>query len=722
MNNVNWFSSSRFRFVIIALGIVVGFVAGFAAYNVTFNQTAARMAGVVDFTKSQSLTYDSFNDASTTKSLLRSIESAGQLARDISQDGGAVDEASLARYAGELSLTGVLVLTPQGDLVGSYSSDEVGYAQLENELRETSALDVTRYAEKTYTSRIDLDDGSYVDIGCVQRLDAPGVVVSMYHTKLIFASRYNLTLQSMVEGYSTQNNGSIVVENEGQFIAANMMTSAQLQAEGLSDFDQGVVAEIRDHCKLGKASVIRAESTWFIASFDKARDYYVYTYTPLRNNMGGVVLSVALALALYTVLAVLLLLLKRQSEHAHLHELVAQEHEYSERLAESARAAQSANTAKTEFLQRMSHDIRTPINGIRGMVEMGNAFDGDIAKQRECRQKVWTASGILLDLVSEVLDMSKLESGEVELELRSTNLVELNDEVCEMLERQAGELHVTIIKEQDRIEHPYVMASQIHLKRLIMNIAGNAVKYNKPGGTVRLSCEELHAQGATGMYRITVADTGIGMSEEFQKHLFEPFSREEQKLEAQPSGTGLGTVIAKQLTEVMGGTITFDSKLDVGTTCVITLPLIIDFDAQQRNEELDQQADVTLSGMSILLVEDNELNREIAEFVLDQAGAHVTTAFDGREAVDTFAAAAPGTFSLVLMDIMMPNMNGYEATRAIRAMDRSDAQSVPIVAMSANAFADDVAHSREAGMDDHLAKPIDADKLVRALARYRKDA
>ena len=721
MSNGNWLSN-RFWAVIIAIGVVMGVVAGFAAFNVTFSQVADRMAGVVDFTKSQSLTYDSFNDASTTKSLLRSIESAGQLARDVSQDGGATDTESLQRYAGELSLTAALVLTPEGDLVGSYSSDEVGYAQVESELRETSALDVARYPLKTYATRIELEDGSHVDVGCSNRLDAPGVIVSLYRTKPAFGNRYSLTLQSMVEGYSTQNNGCIVVENDGNYIATNTMTLAQLQSEGIGDFDKGVISAIKERCTLGKASVINVESTWFIASFDKARDYYVYTYTPLRNNLGGVALSVVLALALYAVFVILVVLLRRQSEHEHLLELVAQEHEYSERLAEAAREAQSANTAKTEFLQRMSHDIRTPINGIRGMVEMGNAFDGDVAKQRECRQKIWMASGILLDLVSEVLDMSKLESGEVELELRSTNLVALNDEVCEMLERQAGELHVTIIKEQDHIEHPYVMASQTHLKRVIMNIASNAVKYNKPGGTVRLSCEELHAEGATAMYRITVADTGIGMSKDFQQHLFEPFSREVQKLVAQPSGTGLGTVIAKQLTELMGGAITFDSELDVGTTCVITLPLVIDFDAQQRNEELDEQGDVTLAGMSILLVEDNELNREIAEFVLDQAGAHVTTAFNGREAVDAFAAAAPGSFDLVLMDIMMPNMNGYEATRAIRAMNRTDAKCVPIVAMSANAFADDVAYSRESGMNDHLAKPIDADKLVRVLARYRKDA
>ena len=519
MSNGNWLSS-RFWAVIIAIGVVMGVVAGFAAFNVTFSQVADRMAGVVDFTKSQSLTYDSFNDASTTKSLLRSIESAGQLARDVSQDGGATDAESLQRYAGELSLTAALVLTPEGDLVGSYSSDEVGYAQVESELRETSALDVARYPLKTYATRIELEDGSHVDVGCSSRLDAPGVVVSLYRTKPAFGNRYSLTLQSMVEGYSTQNNGCIVVENDGNYIAANTMTLAQLQSEGIGDFDKGVISAIKERCTLGKASVINAESTWFIASFDKGRDYYVYTYTPLRNNLGGVALSVALALALYAVFVILVVLLRRQSEHEHLHELVAQEHEYSERLAEAAREAQSANTAKTEFLQRMSHDIRTPINGIRGMVEMGNVFDGDVAKQRECRQKIWMASGILLDLVNEVLDMSKLESGKVELELRSTNLVALNDEVCEMLERQADELHVTIIKEQDRIEHPYVMASQTHLKRVIMNIASNAVKYNKPGGTVRLSCEELHAEGATAMYRITVSDTGIGMSKDFQQHLF----------------------------------------------------------------------------------------------------------------------------------------------------------------------------------------------------------
>ena len=257
MSNGNWLSN-RFWAVIIAIGVVMGVVAGFAAFNVTFSQAADRMAGVVDFTKSQSLTYDSFNDASTTKSLLRSIESAGQLARDVSQDGGATDAESLQRYAGELSLTAALVLTPEGDLVGSYSSYEVGYAQVESELRETSALDVVRYPLKTYATRIELEDGSHVDVGCSNRLDAPGVIVSLYRTKPAFGNRYSLTLQSMVEGYSTQNSGCIVVENDGNYIAANTMTLAQLQSEGIGDFDKGVISAIKERCTLGKASVINA--------------------------------------------------------------------------------------------------------------------------------------------------------------------------------------------------------------------------------------------------------------------------------------------------------------------------------------------------------------------------------------------------------------------------------------------------------------------------------
>ena len=365
----------------------------------------------------------------------------------------------------------------------------------------------------------------------------------------------------------------------------------------------------------------------------------------------------------------------------------------------------------------MSHDIRTPINGIRGMVEIANAYDGDLAKQRECRQKIWTASGILSELVNEVLDMSKLESGEVKLDLQPTNLVEVVEEICQIMEHQAAQLGVTISCDRSGISHPVVMASSLHLKRLIMNIASNAVKYNKPGGAVRVTCSEHAQEGGAATYRFVIADTGIGMSSEFQNRVFDPFSREQRKDAEHVTGTGLGTVIAKQLAELMDGDLVYESRLGEGTVCTITLPLTIDFEASSTLNEHHAHDQAKLAGMNILLAEDNDLNREIALFILTEAGAKVTCADDGFKALSAFEQADAGTFDLILMDIMMPNMNGYEATRAIRSLSREDARTIPIVAMSANAFTEDKVRCREAGMDGHLTKPIDSDKLIDALSK-----
>ena len=261
------------------------------------------------------------------------------------------------------------------------------------------------------------------------------------------------------------------------------------------------------------------------------------------------------------------------------------------------------------------------------------------------------------------------------------------------------------------------MASSLHLKRLIMNIASNAVKYNKPGGAVRVTCSEHACEAGAATYRFVIADTGIGMSSEFQERMFDSFSREQQKNAEHATGTGLGTVIAKQLAELMGGDIAYESRLGEGATCTITLPLAIDLEASSTQHDHRAHSRATLEGLSVLLAEDNDLNREIAEFVLTEAGAKVTCADDGLEVLSVFERADAGTFDLILMDIMMPHMDGYEATRAIRSLPREDAQAIPIMAMSANAFTEDKVRCREAGMDGHLAKPIDSGKLIDALAK-----
>ena len=707
----------RFWAIAIVIGVMVACVSGMFGFGSVFRQAAERSDNVVAFAKSQSLIYDSFNDSVATTSQVLAILNATQLAYNISYDGDGVGQADLERAARQLSVSNAFVLTADGQLVSSYSNNNVTFGMVQHEITADVALEVVDYPRKVYGTRIVFDDGSFIDVGCAARIDETGVVVAGYYTSEVFSDRYLLSLQNMLAGYDVRDSGDIVVESDGSVVAANMVSDQMSGDIQLDPVDAKVVEDIKSRCQLGETTLLISGSKPYIASLDKARDYYVFTFMPVSSCLGELAGFVFVSVALYCVVAAAFAFSRRKSEHEHLHQLVLQEREYADRLAESAHQAQSANRAKTEFLQRMSHDIRTPINGIRGMVEIANAYDGDLDKQRECRQKIWTASGILSDLVNEVLDMSKLESGEVKLDLQSTNLVEVVEEVCQIMERQAAQLGVTISCDQSGISHPVVMASSLHLKRLIMNITSNAVKYNKPGGAVCVTCTEYAQEGSAATYKLVIADTGIGMSSEFQKRMFDPFSRELRKDAEHATGTGLGTVIAKQLAELMGGDIAYESRLGEGTTCTITLPFTIDFDGSSALNGHHAHDRITLEGVNVLLAEDNDLNREIAEIVLTNAGAKVTCVDDGLEAVNAFEQADPGTFDLILMDIMMPGMDGYEATRTIRSLSREDARTIPVVAMSANAFTEDKVRCREAGMDEHLAKPIDSQKLIKALAK-----
>ena len=387
-------------------------------------------------------------------------------------------------------------------------------------------------------------------------------------------------------------------------------------------------------------------------------------------------------------------------------------------MKDAARKAESANRAKTEFLQRMSHDIRTPINGIRGMVEIGDHYSEDLAKQAECRRKIWDASTLLLELVNEVLDMGKLESGEIVLESCPFNVIELKDGILQTMERAAAERGI-MMTDRTEVKHTTLIGSPLHLKRLLMNILSNAIKYNKDNGSIDLTCREVRSDGKIAWIEFICADTGIGMSEEFQKHLYEPFTQEHSDARTSYNGTGLGMAITKSLVEKMGGTIECRSKLGEGTTYCITIPFVIDSSAAPRVKETAVLPAATPAGMHVLLAEDNELNIEIAVFVLENAGVTVTKAVNGQDALDQFAASAPGTFDAIIMDVMMPVMDGYQATRAIRQLDRPDAGSIPILAMTANAFVEDRRRAYEAGMNEHLTKPLEPEVVLRTLAKYR---
>lgn len=704
------------------LGIALSAAAGAMSYSYTTAQAEQRFSDVVDYVATQSLSYDAFNSAYATKNLIRVMEIAGEVARDMERDASA-DNATLKQYADQFNVTALIVTDTSGNLVSESSTDNVGYESLAAYLTETPVLEVATHPLKSYTARITLADDSVADIGCVARRDGEGIVVAVRHQSAKAVASNTLKLQSLLDGYETIDSGNIVIENDGKVVATNAVEPTMSGVFDLPATDAVIVDGIKERCLAGRVRLVNANGEWYLGTFGKARNFYVYTYAPARRYFETVAAVVASVLALYGGAMAAVVMMRRRAEHQHLTDLLQQERNYGDKLAKAAREASSASSAKTEFLRRMSHDLRTPINGIRGMVEVGDANADNLQKQTECRSKIWTASGLLLDLANEALDMSRLESGQVDLELVPTNLVVLTREVRDILERQAEERLVTIICDQQALDHPYARASVTHLKRLLVNIAGNAVKYNRRGGYVRLTCREVEPVDGVPVYEYTIADNGIGMSEEFQQHLYEPFTREEQQVEGASSGTGLGASIAKQLVELMGGTMSFTSALGRGTTFTIRLP----FEKCKRSEiplavRVDAGDGDALQDLSVLLVEDNDLNAEIAQFTLDRAGAIVTHAKDGESAVEMFAASVPHEYDVVLMDIMMPGIDGLEATRRIRALDREDAATTPIIAVSANAFADDRRLSREAGMNAHLSKPVSSQELVEALAHIAADA
>lgn len=402
-----------------------------------------------------------------------------------------------------------------------------------------------------------------------------------------------------------------------------------------------------------------------------------------------------------------------------INEQKVQEYEYKEKLIRTAEEARRANIAKTDFLRRMSHDIRTPINGILGMIKIAEHYKDDREKQAECLYKVKEATGFLLQLVNDVLDMNKLESGEIKLEEKPFNILEILMSVDNILQMQCEEQAIHLEFEHSDIEHINLIGSPIHFQQILQNITSNAVKYNKEKGNIHVSTKELFNNGEMAYYEFECSDTGIGMSEEFQKHAFETFSQENRTARTVYSGTGLGLAICKELVEKMGGIVELKSELNVGTTFTITLPFKIDLEAHQNVASSDNNMELeSLEGKKVMLVEDNELNMEIAKFLLENEGMEVTHCWNGKEAVETFENANDNDFDLILMDIMMPVMGGLDATRAIRASKKSDATTIPIFAMSANAFSDDITQSMEAGMNGHFSKPLEPEKLIKALKVY----
>ncbi len=395
---------------------------------------------------------------------------------------------------------------------------------------------------------------------------------------------------------------------------------------------------------------------------------------------------------------------------------------YREQLKSSAVEAERANTSKTSFLRRMSHDIRTPLNGIVGMLHIMDRFKGDKDKYEECMDKILRSTDYLLNLVNNVLDISKMESGAIELEYKPFDLAQLLLNTLPVVAANASQHSIAFCggQEDTHITHRYLVGSPVHLNRVLMNLASNAIKYNHPGGSLRIYCNELRSDGEQATYEFVCSDTGLGMSEDFQKHAFEPFTQEGKETTTSFSGSGLGLSIVNEIVKKMGGTIELESKENVGTTIRIVLTMTLDKNYRQAIAEKALPETLDLSGCRALLVEDNDINMEIAGIMLEELGLEIVSAENGRQGLDIFRESEPYTFDFIFMDVMMPVMDGLEATKAIRTLYRPDAATVPIIAMTANAFAEDRRACLDAGMNDHIGKPIDTKNVISVLRKYAK--
>lgn len=693
--------------------VIVVLTVLFVSIKVETNNVKNRIHSTIEYIRDQYSMYNSFNDAVEAKSLVRMVEKVQQTARNFKADDQALEKEHLKQYAWEQKLTGIIVLNDKDQQIAQYHMGSRFQKVMDYVMEKETLRDVKKYPQKSYMARIDLKNGGYIDLASYGRIDAKGTIIGYQYIKAEYAKNSELTIKNVLAGYKQENDGTIVITNGNDIIASNDKKLINTKAQ-----NNPVVNEIRKSVKSGQFAVIQNGIKRYFTSLDKGRNYYIYMYAEDKDLVKTLMSNIGIALILYGIFVTILMTIKAKSNQQY--ELIQKqrEEEYKKELEKSAREAKKANIAKTEFLQRMSHDIRTPINGIRGMVEVGDYYKDNLVKQAECRKKIWEASGFLLELINEVLDMGKLESEEVILEERSFNFFGLFKEIRMVIEKQAKERGIQIVVHKYRVIHENLIGSPLHVKRVVMNILTNAIKYNKDNGKIIMEFQEVQEDQDTVRIQFKCKDTGIGMSESFQKKIYEPFAQEKAWARTVYGGTGLGMPITKSLVEKMGGTISFESEQDVGTTFDIEIPFQIDHNKQCEEHKKKEVKETSIKGVNVLLAEDNELNMEIAEFVLESAGAKVIKAFNGKEALEIFKASEQGEIDVILMDVMMPVMDGLEAARYIRRSNKENARDIPIIAMTANAFTEDRRRVLEAGMNEHLAKPLESEVLIEMIAKY----
>ena len=756
-----------------------------------------RLVTTFEFFKTQTSAYSKYNDTAVAKSLVRESAAVHALERDCTLD---VSEAELRQYTETLWMTGVALLDPTGSLISEYTEDGVGYEAIRDGLPEIASLGLVDAPDKTYVKRVELRDGSFVDVALHAFSAGDGILLAYRHTKEAFAQKSVLSVQTLLDGYDMNTVGTFLLVRSNVVEASN--DPAMI---GVDVTSHAMLRRIRATNQSEKLTyVVDERGAKYYGMYTHGRDFVLYAYVPAQNIYRSMMPNLAAMLILYIVMLAVVQGLRWNAEQKYRQREAAAEHAYKEALEKknheleiAVQQEAAANRAKRDFLFNMSHDIRTPMNAIIGYTTLAETNLTQPVKVADYLRKISTASQHLLSLINDVLDMSRIESGRVVLEQKPVHLPTLVQDVQDIIQSNVTAKGLSFAVDLAGLRDEDVVADPLRLQRILLNILSNAVKFTPSGGSITLRVVEksgageptsmeaagaassgagettsMEAAGAAssgagestsmvsvgavsssagepismeaagagsssagestslgtagpgsngepvryGDYEFYVRDTGIGMSAEYQKHIFEQFSREETSTVSKTEGTGLGMPITKRLVEMMDGSIDLLSVQGQGTEFTVHLRLPLCGAPKQETPVADPE----FAGMRLLVVEDNELNMEITTTVLEEAGFVVDQAVNGQAALEKIATAAPGQYALVLMDIQMPVMDGYEATRRIRALPDPAKAQIPIVAMTANAFAEDRENALAAGMNEHIAKPFDIHTLLWKLAEILK--
>ncbi len=718
-NHLQTIFGKKFWLVCIAVGISLFGVVFALSRRADIQNCEQRLTGVMEFIKAQSADYTKYNDTAVAKSLVR--EAAAVHALEGLSLG--CDEAALLEYARTLWLTGVSVLNAQGELVCEYTENGTGYAQLQSGIKMEPILSVIDYPQKTYVKRVELGGDNFVNVAVHSCADGTGVVLAYRYIPAEFSQKSVLSIQTLLDGYEISSTGTLLVAEDNRVAASNDPTLI-----GMNIFESERLMSIRRSGHADKLIRVYApkgiEQCYGI--YSHGRDYYLYAYVPARQVYTLTVMNLVITLVMYILILALVQVFRWNSAKDFFMQQEHSEQEYRKSLEQKNVALQlavqretKANLAKREFLFNMSHDIRTPMNAIIGFTALAQTHIDDRGQVEDYLKKISVSSQHLLSLINDVLDMSRIESGKVTLEAKPVHLPELVHELRDIVQAVVSEKDLSLTLDTVGVENEDVIADPLRLEQILINVLANAVKFTPDGGQISLwIVQKDTAPAGYADFEFHIKDNGIGMSEEFQKHIFEQFARERTSTVSKIQGTGLGMAITKSLVDMMGGRITVKSEQGKGSEFTISLRFPI---GEAKTEQTPPAAKASASaGKKLLVVEDNELNLEIASTLLKEAGFAVDTAENGKIAVEKVEAASADRYDLILMDIQMPEMDGYEATRRIRALPDTKKAALPIVAMTANAFEDDRKNALRAGMNGHIAKPLDIQKLFQVLSELLK--